>query len=175
MLLLGWLVIEPVHAHRLTVNWEVRDGRLVIEADSEEEPAAGADVEVRSAADEVLATGFLNDRGIWEWPLSGAGDLTVVVDAGLGHRRTLNLTVEQLRPSVNEANRSVADSTPSASVVESGAILSRGSADGTGWLGWRVVLGLTFLLATASAWMSWRNLRRVDELERRWKEHESRS
>jgi hypothetical protein len=173
MTIIACVAVEVVWAHRLTVAWEVRDGRLVIAADSEGEVAAGADVELRSADGRCLAAGVLDAAGKWEWPLQGEGDLTVAVDAGLGHRRSLTLTGEQLRSPAAAASSTRAGSGASDERAP-GSVQARGSSDAPIAVGWRVALGLTLVLAAGAAWMSLCNSRRVSELERRWRNHEGR-
>jgi len=174
LLVLSLALVELVQAHGLSVHWEVRDGRLVIKADSDGEAAVGAGVEVRSAGDEVLATGKLDETGSWQWPIGVGGELTVVVDAGLGHRRSLTLTGEELRSAKAPA------SAPPVMVMDPDEVNHehpapvRGSSEEAQSLGLRVVVGLTFVLALAAVWMSFGNMRRVDRLERQWKDHEGR-
>jgi hypothetical protein len=166
--LLGTL---PALAHRLTIDWEVMSDSLRVTGKTDGTPAVGADVELRSASGTTLASGLLDETGSYRWPLSATGDVTVVINAGLGHRRTLVLTEAQLRV---VAPASSADAGPAPTTPDFVGPASRGGSDGTSALGLRVLLGVTFLLAAASAWMSYCNGRRLTALERRGERHESR-
>jgi hypothetical protein len=175
MVILTLVVVELVQAHGLSVRWQVQQGQLMIKADSEGALAVDARVEVRSAGDELLASGKLDETGSWQWPLTDAGELTVVVDSGLGHRRSLTLTGEQLRPSKTVASPPAIVFRPPDEVDDAHAAPTRGNSDEARLLGLRVVVGLTFVLALAAGWVSFRNMRRLDELERQSRRHESRS
>lgn len=167
--LLGCLAAAPVAAHRLTVEWQVADNTLVLAGRTDAEPAAGADVQLRSASGVPLASGTLDDTGTYRWPLGATDEITVVVNAGLGHRRTIVLSATDLRPT---PARSPASPTGQSSVTNAQpAPTARGSDDGASPLAVRVVLGLTFLLAATAAGMSYGNARRLAELERRSNEH----
>jgi len=170
--LLGIVVLSlvPAHAHRLTVEWELAGATLEVRAFTQTGPAAGADVELHDASGAVLAEGVLDDDGRFHWPLSGAGPITVEVNAGLGHRQSLTLTEEDLRPPPAQPAR-----TDSMAPPEAGShSRTSGSSDATFSQMARVGLGLTFLLALAAAWMSHRNTRRLLDLERRLERHEGR-
>jgi hypothetical protein len=169
LLVLHGLTASPALAHRLTVDWQVVDDALVLVGRTDGQPAAGAGVQVRSAAGPALAEGLLDATGTFRWPLKATGDLTVVVNAGLGHRRTLVLSAAELRPAP-----ALAPAAPRAS-TDTGSTGAHGSSDGSSPLAVRVVAGLTFLLAATAAGMSFSNRRRLARLEQRWNQHESRS
>ncbi|MHB1306928.1 MAG: hypothetical protein ACYDC1_19185 [Limisphaerales bacterium] len=171
-LILALLGALPAFAHRLTIDWEVRGDSLRVTGKCDDTPAVGADVELRSVSGTTLASGLLDETGSYRWRVSATGDVTVVINAGLGHRRTLILTEAQLRL-VPPASSATAGPTPTAPGF--GEPASRGESDGTFGLGLRVLLGVTFLLAAAAAWMSHCNGRRLTELEGRGARHESRS
>jgi len=171
VMLLGF-VVESVQGHGLSLDWQVRSNRVYLQAEMEGDTAGGADVEVRSESGELVAEGHLDERGAWDFPISGTNGLTVVVDAGLGHRRTLTLSRAQLfgvesadQGSSRPGGDGVGVVAPAKGETFSGRASGRtdGTSDGVG----RVLLGVTFLLAAGAAWMSWRNSQRVGELERR--------
>ena len=162
------VAVELVPAHELSVHWEVRGEQLIIKADSDGEAAAGAAVEVRSAEGEVLSAGELDESGAWQWTISDSGDLMVVVDTGFGHRRSVTLTAEQLHPEVAASGtREEAPAHPEEAGHEHGEPQAQGSSDAAQSVGLRVMVGLTFVLALSAAWLSFRNMRRLDELARR--------
>jgi hypothetical protein len=172
-LALVWLLAVPVAAHRLTVDWAVAGGTLTLQARTDNAPAAGADVELRSTAGAVLTSGQMDEAGRFSWTLANTNDLTVAVNAGLGHRRTLTLTSAELRGAATAAN--VPPAAPAAPDSPVTALpQAAGGSDGASPLGTRVVLGLAFLLAAAAAWMSYRNARRLEALERALQRLESR-
>ena len=166
------LSVGLLHAHELTIDWEIRSGGLVIRATSDGTAAAGAKVEVQSSEGRPLATGILDQNGTWTWPLSAVGQVTLVVDAGLGHRQTLTLTEAQLRASSSQAPQTGLEPHPTV-----GEALHDDPAlhlhEERLSLKWRVLLGLSLLMATAAGWMSFSNLRRVTQLESRLRNHES--
>ena len=161
-----------LQAHRLSARWEISGHTLTVLARAEDAPAAGAEVELRDAAGTVLASGVLDAAGWFEWPLAqGAGDLTVVVNAGPGHRRTLIIPAAPLRASADSA----AGAAPASANPDASAPASRhGASEGVEPLAIRVVLGLTFLLAATAAWLGYQNHRRLAALEQRLASHEKR-
>jgi hypothetical protein len=154
--LMGGLVLAGlgmIQAHEVTLEWEVVDGTLAIQGMVGGEAAAGAAVEIRLERGRVVEAGKMDEAGRFEWRIVERGPITVVLRDGLGHRRTVTLSDAELR-----------------GAVRGGA----GGGHGEIGQGMRVVLGLTFLLVLASAWMSYGNRRRIAMLERRLQgEHES--
>jgi hypothetical protein len=171
-LLAGALAFDAL-AHRLAVDWQVVGNALVLHGRVDEAPAAGADVELLSNAGTTLAAGQLGPDGTYTWPIATTNDVTIVVNAGLGHRRTLTLTAAELRGAASKA-----DLPPAAPAVPDSRMTASpqaaGGSDGTSELGLRVVLGLTFLFAATGAWLGYRNSRRLDMLERELRRHASR-
>jgi hypothetical protein len=169
---LGVALAAALQAHRVSARWELTGNTLTVLARAEDTPAAGAEVELRDATGAVLASGVLDASGRFEWPLAaGAGDLTVVVNAGPGHRRTLVIPAAQLRVSADAA----AGPAPAAANPVAPAPVSRhGKSDGVEPLAVRVVVGLTFLLAATAAWLGYQNHRRLAALEQRLASHEKR-
>jgi len=176
-----WLVVfgavtaSPVAAHRLKVDWQVADNTLVLAASTDGAPASGADVQVQSASGASLAEGTLDASGVYRWPLSATGDVTVVVNAGLGHRRTLVLSAADLRPAAASLPTTAAGQPLVPGSIPQGIPVARGSADGSSPLAMRVILGLTFLLAATATGLGLNHRRRLAQLEQRWQQHESRS
>jgi hypothetical protein len=176
ILALGLVLASPLHAHRLSVDWRVEGNVLILQGRTDGTPTAGADVELRDAAGTMIASGLMDAAGRFRWPLSPvAGDLTVIINAGAGHRRTLTLAAADLRPTVNPAAATAPANASLPDEPRTAVMRPQGGSDSAEPLATRVVLGLTFLLAAAAAWMGHRNGRRLAALERRWHEHESRS
>ena len=163
--------LATAHAHRLTIDWIAADGILEIRAEAGTEPAAGAELQLLDAAGNLLAEGVLDGEGRYRWPMSSDGPITIEIDAGLGHRRTLTLGEEDLR-SVGSADPGLAAGPVAEGRVPGDAGSRSGSSDATFSEMVRVGLGLTFLLALAGAWIGYRNSRRLADLERRLDRHE---
>lgn len=161
------LVAVWTHAHELEVFWQIEGDRLTVQAVTDDVPAAGAAVELRDATGSVVARGTLDETGRFRWPLKPVeGDLRVTVNDGLGHRRTVTVPSANLRAKTGSAGQPP----PTETTVEPGAehvSHPGGHREGAEPLAVRVVAGLAFLLAAAAAWMSYRNHRRLAELERR--------
>lgn len=162
----GWLAVTA-QAHRLTVEWQVAEEMLEIHATTEAVPAAGAIVELRSAAGALLVSASLDETGHFRWPLNFTGGVTVVVNAGLGHRRTLTLTEADLQRGAAPAPAGAPTDRAPAAREAARAGPARGSSDAAVGAVVRVGLGLTFLLALAAAGLSYGNARRLAALERR--------
>lgn len=179
-ILLGfWLGITG-RAHELTVGWTVTAGELEIHGTMDGTPAANATVELRAGDDTVLTSGKLDGGGRFRSPLPAVDRLSVVVDAGFGHRRTVTLSAQDLRggspstpanapPAVHDhdhdhdPNHAHAHAHPHP--LRTGE--TRGSSDAAVGPMVRIGLGVTFLLALAAASMSYGNMRRLANLERR--------
>ena len=171
-LLIGLAGLVFAQAHRLTVDW-VCDGKtLEIRSTAGTEPAAGAELQLRDASGALLAEGVLDASGRYRWPWNGAAPIIIEINAGLGHRRSLTLTAEELKPGTTGAIENLPS--PASTPGAPGADGNRrgGSSDAAFSETVRVGLGLTFLLALAAAWMGYRNSRRLTNLERQLDRHE---
>jgi hypothetical protein len=169
LLLSGVMTVE---AHRLTVDWVYADGVIELHARAGTEAAVGAELQLFDASGTVLVEDVLDEGGRYRWPLSGGGPYTIVINAGLGHRRTLTLSETELRSdSTDAAERTASPASDPGPTREPGS-RTGGSSDAALSETVRVGLGLTFLLALAAAWTSYRNSRRLTDLERRLDRHE---
>lgn len=166
---LAWLSLVAVtaHAHRLNLTWEVVGTNVVVKAETDGVPAAGAMVECLTDADEVWAGGALDDQGRYAMGIPAASGLTVSVNAGLGHRRSLTLSADQLE--LNRAGAAKPDGNATAVEITDGSRPASGSADAGFSTLPRVLVGFALLLAAAAAWMSYQNSRRLAALEDRFK------
>ncbi|MBE7500687.1 MAG: hypothetical protein HS113_10345 [Verrucomicrobiales bacterium] len=169
-ILLGlWLGITG-RAHELTVAWTVRAGELEIHGTTDGTPAAGATVELRAGDDTVLTSGKLDASGRFRSPLPAVDRLSVVVDAGFGHRRTVTLSAKDLRggsPGTLTSAHPAAHTHAHPHPQPRSAGETRGRSDAAVGPMVRIGLGVTFLLALAAASMSYGNMRRLANLERR--------
>lgn len=156
------------HAHGLEGEAVVRPGwQVQVESWFEtEEAAAGARVEVFRANGSLLTEGKLNDQGIWLFSYREVEPLRIVIRAGGGHRKEVQLSAEKLsRQSVCAV---VACVTPSPSPALAVALLvpveNRASSAapesvarreaGPQWT--RLFIGVVALLAVATAAWQWR-------------------
>ncbi|MGA1238761.1 MAG: hypothetical protein ACO34E_18075 [Limisphaerales bacterium] len=155
-----WMVLMvviagPVWGHRLSVDWEVRAGELVVRAGSEGEPASGADMELRTGGGELVGMGRSDDLGGWTCRLQQAGDYALVVDAGLGHRRSVSIHVAaEVLAGGGEAGRGQAGTEMNGG--DAGEVAAtKGSTESGPGLGWRAALGVTLIFLLAGGWMRW--------------------
>ncbi len=83
-------------AHAVGVTARLASGDVRLEAFfDDDEPAAGAKVTVRDAADALVAEGTTDAAGVWSFAVPQAGKYTVRVDAGDGHAATTVIVVPQ--------------------------------------------------------------------------------
>lgn len=161
------LWVMGARAHELNVTWRIEGDRLTVQAVTDDVPAAGATVELRDAAGSVVARGTLDGAGRFQWPLTPVSrDLEVTVNDGVGHRRTVTVPAANLRAMTGSPGHSA----PAEAAVETGAEHAshpHEHREGAEPPAVRVVAGVAFLLAAAATWMSYRNHRRLAELERR--------
>jgi hypothetical protein len=164
--LAGFLTVTA-QAHRLTLTWEMVGTNVMVTAATEGTPSAGASVECVTDSGELWAAGTLDDQGRFAVGIPASSGLSVSVNAGLGHRRSLTISASELQAA------GVTGAGSGAKVVEaSGGIGGKplgGSADAGFSTIPRVLLGLALLLAAAAAWMSYQNSRRLAVIEGRLK------
>lgn len=160
-----WMVLMvviagPVWGHRLSVDWEVRGGELVVRAGAEGEPASGADMELRTGGGELVGMGRADESGSWTCRLQQAGDYSIVVDAGLGHRRSVSIRVAaEVFAGGEELGRGQAGTEVNGGDAGEVAAM-RGSTESGPGLGWRAALGVTLIFLLAGGWTHWSRGRR---------------
>jgi nickel transport protein len=138
-LLLLLLVTPAAHAHALGAEVKLRGNRVEVEAYySDDTPARDALVTVHNGADQVIAEGRTDDRGRWQFPAPPVGRYTVVVDAGAGHRKSINIDI----PNQTADGETVSDGPP------------REEFTRFPWV--RVALGLAIIAALAAGWLALR-------------------
>ncbi len=90
----------PAQAHRMRVFAYESDGEIISEAKfGSGRPAKGVDIRVEGADGQLLITGVTDDQGISRLPLPAmakekGSDLTIIADAGEGHRGSWLLTAD---------------------------------------------------------------------------------
>src|SRR5579871_4585392 len=99
--LLATLAIESnATAHALGAECKIRGERVVVEAYFSDNTAAQeALVSVHDEVNRSIAEGKTDSNGRWSFPIPAAGRYEVIVEAGLGHRAAVPLTIEARRPS----------------------------------------------------------------------------
>lgn len=149
-------------AHRLDAQAFVRpDGTIEIQTwFSTGEVPRGAVVEIFGPQDQLLASGAVDDQGNYSFSPPRTEALRVVVSAGAGHRRELQVTALELSQALIQA----AGSPTSGDSTDRPAIRLRDRAESIPVK--EIVLGCTFILALAAFMLSVRNAR---ELRRRAK------
>ena len=91
--LLLWCV-GTVAAHDIGAQAKLHEGKVTLEAYYDDDTAASeAKVRVTDPSGTIVQTGTTNDKGIWIFPAPPAGKYRVTVDAGGGHRASIDLTI----------------------------------------------------------------------------------
>ncbi len=160
-------------AHGIDIECAVEAGELVVTAHmDDDEVAAGNTVEIRGAGGAILRSGTVDDHGVFRWQPERIQDVAITVTAGPAHRGSLRIDAEQLRalfegkavpPGLGHPNSDT--ELPNAPAVYP---TERALNQAT-----RVLVGLTFCLALAAGWMSYRNTKRLTHLERQLRQRES--
>jgi len=163
-LLLAFLLPGSALAHRLNAQaFVLPKQRVQIESwFSSGEPARGARVEVFRPGRQIVASGQMNDQGVFVFDYAMAEPLTVVISAGAGHRAEVGVTREELSHPREQPDKGSAPASPD-SVAEP-IPLARREAD----IPIKdVLIGVGFLLALAAFLLSLRNARKLRELRSR--------
>jgi nickel transport protein len=149
-------------AHRLEAEYRVLPGRRVqIESwfDLTGDSPKGAKVQVFRADGRMLTEGELDGKGQFLFSFTEATALKVVVSAGAGHRKELDIPEAELERAV---------ASPPSEVETSRAGPVDGGADRSSRVSLRDVLaGIAFLLGLAAFLLSLRNSRQLRELKDR--------
>jgi nickel transport protein len=134
-------VAAPVHAHALGVSATIHGNRVEVEAYySDDTPARDAAVMVNDHAGWFVATGRTDEQGKWTFPLPRPGPITIIVDAGAGHRVTKSIVVPAVLPPG-----------PTGPVADGP---SREEFTRFPWL--RLAAGLAIIAALAAGWLALR-------------------
>jgi hypothetical protein len=152
-------------AHRLEADYRVLPGRRIqIESwfDLTGESPKGAEVKVYRPAGQLLTQGRLSDRGVFVFSYTQAERLKIVISAGAGHRKELEipeavLAREPMDPAqaTSAASAEQLDPDPAPLADRSTRVSLKD-----------VLMGVGFLLALAAFALSVRNARRLNELKR---------
>jgi hypothetical protein len=83
-------------AHALRAECSLGSGKVQVEAFFDDDaPAVNAKVEVLDHQAKTMAAGKTNAQGLWAFPAPAAGYYLVIVDAGMGHRAKVPITVPE--------------------------------------------------------------------------------
>jgi nickel transport protein len=148
----------PAQAHRLDAQaFVLSDQRVQIESwFSSGDPARGAKVRVLRADRSLLVEGQLDEKGIFIFTPPSPDRLTVVISAGIGHRKELTIAAEDLARARSSGTDDPNAPSPHLDPVP---LADRSAA----YPFKDVLLGITFLLAAAAFVMSLRNQRRLKD------------
>jgi cobalt/nickel transport system permease protein len=167
LVLVGILVTAaPAQAHRLDAAFQVLPGgKVEIESwfDLTNQSPRGATVQVFRSGGQLLVDGKLNEKGLFLFRVNKAERLKVVVSAGAGHRKELVIPQETLEKATLLRG---GDQVPADAVTDDAEEPSS-FADRRSQVSIKdVLIGVGFLLALASFVLSWRNARRLQELQK---------
>lgn len=126
--------------------------------------ARGARVQVFREDGQLLAEGVMDQEARFVFAVSKAEPLRVVVNAGAGHRKELDIAAEELQRSLPKETAPAEEAAPPKSEPAAPVVLGE-HRDG----GQRVkdiVIGVGFLLAVAAFVLSVRNARQLRALRR---------
>jgi hypothetical protein len=157
-------VPENVHAHRLEAEYRILAGHIIqIESwfDLTGQSPRGATVQIYGSDHHLLTEGKLDADGLFRFPFTRAEPLHVVIRAGAGHRKDLDITQIELERAL--ANGAAQSGTAGESF--GGVSVDGPRADRTPRTSIKdLLLGVALLLALAAFVLSVRNGRRLREM-----------
>jgi hypothetical protein len=149
-------------AHRLEAEYRVLpDHKVQVESwfDLGGDSPRGARVQVFRADGSVFTEGKLSGDGVFVFAYDKAEPLRVVVDAGAGHRKVLEVAAQELT--------SASAAAPASPGEDAGPASPGARADRSPRVSVKdVLVGVGFLLAVAAFVLSLRNARQLRELRR---------
>jgi hypothetical protein len=150
-------------SHRMDVAYQFTDGELIIEAWSgADEAVVDGEVTITANDGTIIHTGKTDAEGFYRWRPETSQDITVSVYAGEGHKKTVQISKEVF----NTIPQQPHENTPSLSNQNSSKTSSiRVSTEDRFGTPERIVLGFTLLASLAAAWMSFRNSKKLTEIE----------
>jgi nickel transport protein len=160
-------VTSPAMArpHRLDVQAFLLPGQNKVQIESwfdDGHIPRGARVQIFRNGNELLANGQLDDNGVFIFSYTQAETLKVVVSAGLGHRKEIDITTTDLI-STPAAQPNPPDA-PGHVVGDTIAPVRLADHHSTDWVK-DVMIGVSFLLALAAFLLGTRNARLLRALK----------
>lgn len=96
-LLLTFAFTGPAHAHKVNVFAYVENGKIQTESYFPDgKPVEGGLIEILDSRNQKLAEGVTDKEGKCVLPIPGKDDLTIVINASMGHRNTFLLKKSEL-------------------------------------------------------------------------------
>lgn len=180
--ILGLLLLlsMPSFAHRLDFAIKAEGDDFIIQAwFDENRPVNNGDVSIISADGSELDSGTTDEQGLFRWSSPQVQDITIKIYAGLGHKISREITAAELQALAPDAiglpstpaHAPVQDSIPEA--TKTSAILGDQTPPSAslyttqnqfGTLE-RMVLGFVFLISATTAWISYRNSKKLMQIE----------
>jgi nickel transport protein len=94
-----FLSAPPLHAHKVSVFAWVEGKTIHTESYFPDGKAVvNGDVSVLDSQGGLLLSGTTDSKGLFSFPIPKRDDLTIVLDASMGHRATYTLTAGELGP-----------------------------------------------------------------------------
>lgn len=91
------LVAAPARAHKVNIFAYVEDGKIYTESYFPDgKKVQGGTVEVLDSQDQKVAEGVTDSEGKCSFPIPKKDDLTIVVNASMGHKNTFVLKKSDL-------------------------------------------------------------------------------
>lgn len=95
---LGWIVpVAPAHAHKVNIFAYVENGQIVTESYFPDgSKVEGGIVEIYDGQKQKVAEGKTDKEGKCTLPVPKKDDLTIVIDASMGHKNTFLLKKSEI-------------------------------------------------------------------------------
>jgi nickel transport protein len=95
--LLSVVLIVPAHAHKVNIFAYVEDGKIYTESYFPDgKPVEGGGIEVLDSQNQKLAEGVTDKEGKCVIPVPKKDDLTIVINASMGHKNSYLLKKSEL-------------------------------------------------------------------------------
>jgi nickel transport protein len=87
----------PAHAHKVNIFAYVEDGKICTESYFPDGKAVeGGTIEVLDSRNQKLAGGVTDKEGKWSTPVPKREDLTIVINASMGHKNSYLLKKSEI-------------------------------------------------------------------------------
>lgn len=93
----GLLLGSPAEAHKVNIFAYVEDGILYAESYFPDgKPVEKGKIQIFDSQDQKLTEGLTDKQGLFSIPVPKKDDLTIVIDASMGHKNTFLLKKDEL-------------------------------------------------------------------------------
>ncbi|MDY0390761.1 carboxypeptidase regulatory-like domain-containing protein [Desulfobulbus oligotrophicus] len=97
VIVLTGIGVGPVWAHKVNLFAYTEGGIVYTESYfSDGVKVKGGRIEVQDAGGTTLLKGITDDQGLFSFPLSQKEDMTIILNAGMGHKGTYLLKKEEM-------------------------------------------------------------------------------